>query len=66
MQTAPDLFTIPAGKAWLYHAREPESRTVIVMAEENNTTLLPPGHQWCVTHRPYVECQCGAYTLEWL
>lgn len=56
---------MPPGKEWLYHAWEPAHRHLRVMAEENSNVSLPSGHQWCVTHRPYPDCQCGHFTLEW-
>jgi hypothetical protein len=57
--------TIEAGHAWLYHTCEPGAAAWHVTAAETHDVHLPAGHQWCVTHRPYTTCHCGAYTLEW-
>lgn len=65
MEAVQATIRLEHGDAWFYHARDLGSRHLQIRAPENKDVRVPPGYQWCVTHRPYTDCQCGAFTLEW-
>jgi hypothetical protein len=56
--------TVETGNAWVYHTVQTDE-SIVVKAPNSHDVRLPPGHAWCVTHRPTTPCPCGQYALEW-
>ena len=53
--------------AWFYHIWGTWATPSTMQAfPEFYTAEMPAGTQYCLTHRPTSQCQCGLHMLHWL